>query len=75
MKKETFCPVPWIHLHVLNNSVAFPCYMIPLDDANQLGNVRTQPLLEIMNSDIAKSMRPNMISGNAPPLLSLPAKC
>jgi organic radical activating enzyme len=67
MKKETFCPVPWIHLHVLNNGLAFPCCMTPLDDANQLGNVRTQPLLEIMNSDIAKSMRANMIAGNALP--------
>lgn len=67
MKKETCCPALWMHLHVINDGRAFPCCMTPLEDKNSLGNVKVMPLLDIMNSDKAKSMRANMIAGNPLP--------
>lgn len=67
MKKETSCPALWAHLHVINDGRAFPCCMTPITDENSFGNVNDQSLLEIMNSPKAKSMRANMLQGNALP--------
>jgi radical SAM protein with 4Fe4S-binding SPASM domain len=58
---KNFCAAPWMHLHVINDGKAFPCCMTPLDDENSFGNVNEKPLLEILNSDLAKDMRKNML--------------
>ena len=70
MKKNIYCPVLWMHLHVINDGRAFPCCMTPLTDENSFGNVNEIPLLEIMNSDKAKEMRVAMMDDNI-----LPASC
>lgn len=59
---KNFCAAPWMHLHVINDGKAFPCCMTPLEDINAFGNVKEQTLLEILNSDLAKKMRRDMLS-------------
>lgn len=70
MNKETFCPAPWMHLHVINDGRAFPCCMTPIEDKYSFGNVKEQSLLEIMNDPKAKEMRLGMLQ-NKP----LPPSC
>jgi radical SAM protein with 4Fe4S-binding SPASM domain len=64
---DNFCVAPWMHLHVINDGRAFACCMTPLHDNHSFGNVKTQKLIEIVNSDQAKLMRRNMLEGNPLP--------
>jgi len=68
-----FCVAPWMHLHVINDGRAFACCQTPLRDDNSFGNVKTQKLIEIVNSDQAKQMRKNMLEGK--PLPSACERC
>ena len=72
-KAENFCVAPWMHLHVINDGRAFACCQTPLKDQNSFGNVKTQSLHEVMNSDRAKKMRKDMLEGN--PLPSACERC
>lgn len=65
--QKTFCSALWMHLHVINDGRAFPCCMTPIEDEHSLGNVKAEPLLELMNSEKAKDMRKNMLKGNPLP--------
>ena len=62
-----------MHLHVINDGRAFACCQTPLQDENSFGNVKTQRLIEIVNSDQAKLMRKNMLEGK--PLPSACERC
>lgn len=64
---KNFCAAPWMHLHVINDGKAFPCCMTPLEDINAFGNVKEQTLLEVLNSDLAKKMRRDMLADNPLP--------
>jgi hypothetical protein len=44
--------------------------MTPIENENSLGNVNTDTLLEIVNSDVAKKMRKDMLEDKP-----LPASC
>jgi len=65
-----FCVAPWMHLHVINDGRSFACCQTPLRDENSFGNVKTQTLNEVVNSDVAKKMRKDMLD-NKP----LPSAC
>lgn len=67
---KNFCAAPWMHLHVINNGMAFPCCMTPIENENLFGNVKENSLFEIMNSENAKNMRKNMLND-----LPLPKGC
>lgn len=73
MNKSTFCPAPWMHLHIINDGRAFPCCQTPLENKHSFGNVNDNTLLEILNSDNAKHMRLNML--NDQPLPSSCERC
>jgi MoaA/NifB/PqqE/SkfB family radical SAM enzyme len=62
---KVFCMLPWIHMHVLPNSVALPCSLWPYD--NPAGNVANSTLGEIWNSDLYKELRLKMLSGEFKP--------
>jgi radical SAM protein with 4Fe4S-binding SPASM domain len=67
---NNFCVAPWMHLHVINDGRAFACCQTPLEDENSFGNVKTQKLIEIVNSGQAKQMRKNMLEDKP-----LPSSC
>jgi radical SAM protein with 4Fe4S-binding SPASM domain len=69
-KLDNFCVAPWMHLHVINDGRSFACCQTPLRDENSFGNVKEHKLIEIVNSDRAKKMRKDMISG-----MPLPPAC
>lgn len=53
---------PWIHMHVWPNGRAFPCCLAEHNDGNDYGNTNTDTLEELWNSDLAKTLRTNMLN-------------
>jgi len=63
-KSETFCPLPWIHLHVSPSGLAAPCCIsYSASTVNGVGDSKTQELIEIVNSDQMNKLRLDMLSG------------
>jgi organic radical activating enzyme len=60
-ESKTFCMYPWIHLHAWPTGQAFPCCHAEAP-AGQLGNTRTQTLLEIWNSPTQRRLRTDMLN-------------
>jgi len=60
-ESKTFCMYPWIHLHAWPTGQAFPCCHAE-SPAGELGNTRTQPLVEIWNSPKQRQLRTDMLS-------------
>jgi len=63
---DSFCILPWIHLHVWPNGNVFPCCIS--DSAFPIGNLKNNTLREIWNSDDLKSLRKDML-GNRKSIL------
>jgi radical SAM protein with 4Fe4S-binding SPASM domain len=62
MVSKTFCILPWIHFYANPDGNVLPCC---IGDHNRpLGNVQTQSITEVWNSDNYKQMRLNMLSGD-----------
>ena len=57
---KTFCISPWIHLHTWPNEMVYPCCLTPMQ--YPVGNLSTESLEEVWNSDKMKQLRLNMIS-------------
>lgn len=58
IKSETFCMLPWIHLHGWPTGEAFLCCM----SNTPVGNLQTNTMEEIWNNDNLKQVRQNMLS-------------
>ena len=58
---ETFCMLPWVHLHAYPTGDAYPCCQA--DQRFKLGNCQTQPMKEIWNGVEMKTLRKNMVDG------------
>lgn len=58
---DHFCMLPWIHLHAFPDGRAYPCcigeHHLPV------GNLKTETMKEIWNSEGMKNMRVNMLNG------------
>jgi len=61
-ESKTFCMAPWIHMHVWPNGRAFPCCLAEHNDGNDYGNTNTHTLEQLWNSDLAKTLRTNMLN-------------
>lgn len=59
-QRETFCVVPWIHLHVTTQLDVAPCCLA--DTSRPWGSLKTHSVQEIINSDMARSMRQKMLA-------------
>lgn len=59
-ESKNFCMAPWIHMHVWPNGRAFPCCLA--DTKLDYGNTNTSTIADLWNSDLAKSLRRNMMS-------------
>ncbi|MGZ3727198.1 MAG: twitch domain-containing radical SAM protein [Pseudobdellovibrio sp.] len=63
LSSKQFCLMPWIHVHAWPTGKAFPCCMaLPSEN---FGNTNTQSFAEIVNSEAFKSLRKNMVAGEA----------
>ena len=58
IKSNTFCMLPWIHLHGWPTGEAFLCCM----SNTPIGNLRNQTMEEVWNSDQMKTVRSNMLN-------------
>jgi radical SAM protein with 4Fe4S-binding SPASM domain len=61
MVSKTFCIYPWIHIYANPDGSVLPCCVA--DHRKSLGNLRTQTLKEVWNSDGYKNIRRKMIAG------------
>jgi len=64
-KKDTICAIPWMHLNFEPNGKVVPCCLTSHHNYFA-GDLNTQPIEEIWNSDNMKSLRKQMINGERP---------
>jgi radical SAM protein with 4Fe4S-binding SPASM domain len=67
--KNVICPVPWTHLNFEPNGKVVPCCLTSTYNYFA-GDLTTQSLEEIWNSDNMKSLRKDMIDGVEPKICS-----
>lgn len=60
IESDTFCMIPWTHLHAWPDGRAFPCCLA--EDATPLGNLKESTMVEVWNSDAYKEMRKNLMN-------------
>lgn len=60
LDKDTFCPLPWMHLYVGPDNNVLPCCVG--DQDYPLGNVLEQPIDSIAKSDKFNQIRHNMLT-------------
>lgn len=60
IKSQTFCILPWVHLHGHPTGEAFPCCLANPD--LPIGNLRESTLEEIWNNEKLTTMRANMLN-------------
>ena len=65
MKKDTICAIPWMHLNFEPNGKVVPCCLTSAHNYFA-GDLNTQSIEEVWNSDNMKSLRKDMIDGVEP---------
>ncbi len=61
IKSDTFCMLPWMHLHAYPDGRAYPCCFG--FDRYPVGDFNKNSLKEVFNNDKMKEMRRNMLAG------------
>jgi radical SAM protein with 4Fe4S-binding SPASM domain len=61
---NSFCIMPWVHLHTWPNGNVFPCCLA--DSDHPIGNVKKNTLEEIWNSPDLKKIRTELLKGDKP---------
>jgi MoaA/NifB/PqqE/SkfB family radical SAM enzyme len=59
LESETFCILPWIHLHSFPDGRAYPCCLS--DYWHPVGDLRKNTMAEIWNQEPMREMRLNML--------------
>jgi len=59
MHSDTFCMIPWIHLHAWPDGRAYPCCLAKAE--HPVGNLKEQTMKEVWNGDAMRLMRRNML--------------
>lgn len=67
--KNTVCVIPWIHLNIMPKGKVYPCCMTS-DFSGYAGDLNTQTIEEIWNSDYMKNLRVQMLNGEEPKMCS-----
>jgi radical SAM protein with 4Fe4S-binding SPASM domain len=65
MKKDTLCAIPWMHLNFEPNGKVVPCCLTSHHNYFA-GDLTSQSIDEIWNSDNMKSLRKQMLNGDRP---------
>ena len=60
MESETFCMLPWSHLHAFPTGQAYPCCLGEMK--HPIGNLREQSLKEVWNGKPMRALRTNMLT-------------
>ena len=60
IESDSFCMLPWMHLHAFPDGRAYPCCFA--FDKLHVGNVNEQSMEEVFNGDKMKQMRLNMLA-------------
>lgn len=60
MQSDTFCMLPWSHLHAFPTGQAYPCCLGEMKFP--IGNLREQTLKEVWNGAPMRELRTNMLS-------------
>jgi len=60
-ESETFCIIPWIHMHGFPDGRAYPCCLS--DYWHPIGDFRKNTMEEIWNQEPIRNMRKNMLEG------------
>jgi len=60
MESETFCMLPWIHLHAWPDGRAYPCCLA--NGQHPVGNFKEKTMREVWNDTDMREMRLNMLS-------------
>ena len=58
-KSDTFCMIPWIHMHAFPDGRAYPCCLG--DDQHPIGNFKQDSMETVWNQPAYKTMRKNML--------------
>ena len=58
-ESETFCMLPWVHMHAFPDGRAYPCCLS--DYWHPVGDLRKNTMEEVWNQDKYKQMRVNML--------------
>jgi organic radical activating enzyme len=61
-ESETFCMIPWIHLHTTPSGTVMPCCISKVPEKD-FGDSKILPIKELINLDRMKTLRRNMIEG------------
>lgn len=59
VKSQTFCMIPWIHMHAFPDGRAYPCCLGEMD--HPIGNLRDNTMAEVWNDQQYRTMRVNML--------------
>ena len=60
-ENESFCMLPWMHLHAFPDGRAYPCCFA--QDKYPVGDLNKNSLEEVFNNDKMKKLRKNMLNG------------
>ena len=63
--KNTVCAIPWVHLNIIPRGKVYPCCMTS-EHRTYAGDLTTQSIEEIWNSDYLKGIRVQMLNGEEP---------
>lgn len=61
-ESKSFCMAPWIHLHSNPSGIAAPCCIAESGAHGGVGNTRTQPLMDVVNSPKMNQLRKDMLT-------------
>ena len=67
--KNTICALPWTHLNIIPRGKVYPC-CITTDFNGYAGDLNTQTIEEVWNSDYMKQVRVKMMNGEEPSMCS-----
>jgi radical SAM protein with 4Fe4S-binding SPASM domain len=60
MESETFCMLPWVHMHAFPDGRVYPCCLA--DYWHPLGDLRKDDMVTVWNQDAYKQLRQNMLT-------------
>ena len=60
---ETFCMMPWLHIHAFPDGRAYPCCFAL--DKHPVGDLNKNSMAEVFNNNEMKGIRKNMLANKA----------
>lgn len=60
MTSETFCMMPWVHMHAFPDGRAYPCCLA--DYWHPVGDLRKNTMAEVWNQEPYRNLRKNMVT-------------